>query len=191
VVRIRIGKTFGPVGPVGNMIFGLVFAAVGVLVAVIGLSTLAEANASASWPTIKGAVVSSDVEKKTSTRSRKKKRESSTSYRAVVRYEYTVGDKQHTSGRISFGGTSTSMGAAKELVGRYPKGAEVDVYYDPDDPEQAVLESGKQASSYIPLGVGVLFTIVGSVIAIFALVGKIRLEANGVEKASRRRWLDT
>ena len=159
-------------GPTGRIIFGLIFAVVGIGVAIIGANMLAKANASSSWPSVKGKVIASDVKKSTSSRKRGKRRSKSTSYRAIIKYEYTVAETKHVGDQISFGGSSTSMSAAREVANRYPTGAEVDVYYDPEDQEEAVLEAGKSLSTYVPLGVGLVFALLGTLLAGHAFLAR-------------------
>ena len=54
---------------------------------------------------------------------------------------YPVGGETHESEAIKFGGQAAmSRAFAEPLVAKYPIGARVDVYYDPHDPKNAVLE---------------------------------------------------
>lgn len=64
-----------------------------------------------------------------------------TAYKPRVLYEYEVGAKTFTSDRINFGFVlgGTSERQAKRLAGRYRRGDEVTVYYNPRMPEEAVL----------------------------------------------------
>jgi len=62
---------------------------------------------------------------------------------AEVEYTYTVKEQRYKSQNLHWGSAYrlTRAGAAEE-VARYPVGAEVEVYYDPDAPSDAVLERG-------------------------------------------------
>lgn len=57
----------------------------------------------------------------------------------LVEYEYHVGGKQYRGKRITIG-EKTSGYEIEEILDRYPVGTEVTVYYDPADPQKAVLE---------------------------------------------------
>jgi len=57
----------------------------------------------------------------------------------LVVYEYKVNGRRFTGHRISVGEIAGDF-AAESTVNRYPQGAEVEVYYNPADPKQAVLE---------------------------------------------------
>ncbi len=165
-------------GSKSSIIFGAVFGAVGLVVAGFGVNELTQADASASWPSVAGTVVSSQVKKSTSSRGTGRKRRRSTSHSASIVYEYTVDSRKHTAKRVSFGATSSSASSAREIVSRYPKGKAVTVYYDPADPERAVLEPGTSGGTYIPLGVGVVFAAIGGYMAVGGLlVRKKRLAA--------------
>jgi len=173
-IRIKVGST-------GTIIFGLVFCAVGLVVAGLGWRELSEADASASWPSVKGEVTSSEVRKSTSSRTGRR-RQRSTKYRAVVKYEYSVDGTIHTGNRISFDASSSSRSTAGRMTARYPKGAEVDVFYDPESPGEAVLERGKTLGTYIPLGVGLLFFAVGCVLTVKTLIDRKNRLAIGASR---------
>ena len=141
-----------------TLIFSL-FAAIGGGIVYLGYMFYVKSQASQSWPTAQGVVVSSEV---TARRSRSGKGRHRTTYGADVRYEYTVNGVQYSSGKISFGEYRThSRGPAQAAVDQYPRQAEVVVYYNPDKPEEAVLEPGKMGGIVILFIVGGVFGAVG------------------------------
>ena len=72
-------------------------------------------------------------------------------YETRIAYTYTVNGNKRESSRISFMDKPVLYpDIALELVDKYPKDAEVKVYYKPDDSTQAVLEPGADVS-VIPL----------------------------------------
>lgn len=86
-----------------------------------------------------GKVTSSRVEE---TRDHKRKR----SFRPQVEYDYlvdgkTLHGKVRTFGEATISGTGARH-SAEGVLKRYPVGQEVPVFYNPDDPQQAVLERG-------------------------------------------------
>lgn len=94
------------------------------------------ASAAAQRPTVPGKVISSVIEEQRSTgRGRH--------YRCRVTYTYTIDDTEHTSHRAFYGDDLWSPKPAEvnEVHQRYPEGATVTVYYDPNDPGDAVLET--------------------------------------------------
>jgi hypothetical protein len=69
-------------------------------------------------------------------------------YKAEIEYEYTVGSQTYTGDTICIGGElNTSFPKrAEERCQRYPVGSEVNVYYDPLDPERSCLEQKGEGS---------------------------------------------
>jgi hypothetical protein len=101
---------------------------------------LLRGRASSSWPTTQGEVVYSSLEQKMSTDS---DGDSSVTYAAKVVYNYQVGGQNLTGDRRRFSEASTSSARrAQEIANRYPVGSQVTVYYDPDNPQVSVLETG-------------------------------------------------
>ena len=68
----------------------------------------------------------------------------STSYRVQVEYSYTVADKVYNSKRKYYGDhlLSSFLGSTKKLVDKNKIGDTIDVYYNPENPKDAVLEQG-------------------------------------------------
>jgi len=66
------------------------------------------------------------------------------SYKAQIKYSYTVEEKEYISKRIYFGGflLDSSPSRSKKLLKKYPKGTTVDIYYNPLKPQQSVLQKG-------------------------------------------------
>jgi len=115
----------------------------GVPVTVYGVMLILDAWASEGWPTTSGRVIESRV---TETRSRN----SGTDYRAEITFEYEVDGAAHRSDRWTFNNPKfNSSSEARAVASRYPVDAEVEVYFDPDDPSTAVLQPGAGFFTYI------------------------------------------
>jgi uncharacterized protein DUF3592 len=69
-----------------------------------------------------------------------------TYYNSEVVYSFLVRDQQYISDRVSFGGKyrgavmGSTPGFVKSSLQKYPKGASVQVYYNPNNPSECVLE---------------------------------------------------
>jgi hypothetical protein len=85
-----------------------------------------KASAMQTWPSAPGSIVESEL------RSRH-------IYYPHIVYQYNVMGQTYTGKRISPGPESGSS-RARELVAKYPPGAPVTVYYDPQNPSDAALE---------------------------------------------------
>lgn len=138
-------------GCIGSGLFLLIFLAVGIGLSIWGWNVLQNARVSESWPTTSGEILSSSV--------RVDNDDDGTSYFGDVIFRYAVADLPYTSGTVSFGQYgSSNRSHAEEIVGKYPVGSRVTVYYDPEDVKTAVLEPGVTWSSYFIIGMGLLFT---------------------------------
>jgi hypothetical protein len=96
-------------------------------------------------------------------------------YSHHIEYRYTVDGQQLTGDRVwtSDGNSSSNVSTfAKNAVASYPVGKEVAVHYDPAAPAVCVLEPGTTWTTYLPLGLGGLFFMVG-VLLLGSLVFKI------------------
>jgi hypothetical protein len=123
------------------MIFGIlvfVFLIVNVVFLGILYFTHRKMNAVAKWNYVMGTVKKSTTEYRSS--------EESGSYYPVVHYSYQVGGKPYEGFRIAPGGEVGGVGAGK-VAARYPVGAHVKVFYNPQNPSEAFLE--KKAHSLI------------------------------------------
>jgi hypothetical protein len=121
-------------------------------------------RAAERWPQTTGTVITSCVE------SRKQMADNIDSDTAVtnspnVVYEYKVHDQSFRSGRITIG-ERTSEHELESILDRYPLGAQVVVYYNPADPQEAVLQRDVPASTFWVGGGCVLFSIIVPVVAI-------------------------
>ncbi len=88
-----------------------------------------------TWPSTSGTVLMSSVQSKRTGRSR-------STYPVVV-YQYTVNGQSYQSQRIKAGEQFMSIrvaGEAQATAARYPVGAAVTVYYNPENPAGSALE---------------------------------------------------
>ena len=84
------------------------------------------------WPSTMGSVIMSRIEQRSSSES------GYTDY-PVVQYSYQVGGQTYQSYKLAPGPEVGGTGAGK-VIARYPAGAQVMVFYNPQNPSEAVLE---------------------------------------------------
>ena len=84
-----------------------------------------------------------------------------TTYSADVTYTYNVGGVNYTGSKISIGQMSSSSEYAHGVLNRYPIGKMVSAQYSPDDPSEAVLETGIHGGTWVCFGVGTVFALAG------------------------------
>lgn len=144
----------------------------------IGKPILDKAKASTNWPTVDGKVIESKLKR------RKKSREKDT-YEAVVIYQYEV-DGESFEGDSVWAGqySSSSRSSMQKIVSQYRVGADVSVYYSPDDPYEAVLQPGAFASSYMVFGIGMLFLVFGCILVVVPIIKLVFLTAVVATSAS-------
>ncbi len=98
--------------------------------------TQRKVNAIAKWPSVMGTVKKSTVEYRSSG-------DGGANY-PVVHYSYQAGGQSYESHRISPGGEVGGIGAGK-VAAKYPVGAFVKVFYNPQNPSEAFLEQKARA----------------------------------------------
>jgi hypothetical protein len=127
---------------------------------------------SQSWPFVMGEVVSAHVEARRSTDA---DGHSSTSYHPRITYEYEVRGHRYQSNQVSFGGSvgSGSSSGAQAVADRYIPGNRIRVYYNPDNPGEAVLERSAGSSSKILIWVAVFIIFMVVCISLVSLVAII------------------
>jgi len=97
-------------------------------------TTQRKMNAVKTWPTAIGNVTASYLQRRRTGSSNR-----SVNY-PVVQYSYQVGGQLYQGSKIAPGLPVGGSGAGK-VVERYPAGAQALVFYNPQDPNDAVLET--------------------------------------------------
>lgn len=152
---------------VGSSIVLLVFVLPWTAATVAGdafaVSTMVRQAQTASWPSVQGTIIRSEVEAKRSNKS--------TTYGADLAYSYTVdGQRYEGNQERTTVWRAGDRGFAEERVARYPVGATLPVYYQPGQPTEAVLQPGMDSSELFLLMMLVPFNLV--MLWLFALVGR-------------------
>jgi hypothetical protein len=159
-------------------IFLLAFGGGGIYLIIASRKTRAQAEASQNWPAAAGSVLRSEVGESTSTDS---DGDTSTTYHPVVEYTYQVGGQSFTGRRITFGPVTGNSNPrkAQEVLSRYPSGGAVQVYYNPQKPDEAVLEK-RASGTNVMLILGIVFLAItaclglpGLVMAAVSLLGRL------------------
>ena len=112
-----------------------------------------KARASESWPSAAGKLTRAQIVVEESNNS---DGGTNTWYNPVVNYAYRVAGRELTGSRLRFGNVrSTSRKKAEAALAPYAEGSMISVRYNPEKPQECVLESRKPAATYL------IFTIVG------------------------------
>ena len=145
-------------------IFLIIITAVGLAILFWGGRLLVESRSALKWPQTKGQVISSLLTIKHLSKFLDINAGPSRWYGTDVQYQYLVDGGLYVSNRISFQvwDARNPQSALKEM-NKYRHVHEVPVYYDPADPQQAVLEPANVGDILIPLIIGVLLVFWGLV----------------------------
>ena len=125
-----------------------------------GVRELKQGLASRGWPSIAGKIVSRTVVHIAPMDTRR----SRSSYRPVLEYSFEVLGKSYAGTHRVFGDEAIAYGSpekAQAIIDGYPPQREVQVYYDPTNPETAVLLPGRIGSVLNALVAGVVCLVLG------------------------------
>lgn len=142
---------------IGLILLGLVWAAA---FGYAHFRAVGKAKAAESWPSTIARVVSCEVVEEESS---DRHGHTTTWYNPVVVYSYTAGGREHQGRRLRFGNyRSGSRKKAEAALAPYPAGSAPSVRYNPDKPEECVLETSKPGPIYLVMAVfGLLFVAFG------------------------------
>ncbi|HEY1606606.1 MAG TPA: DUF3592 domain-containing protein [Allosphingosinicella sp.] len=108
-----------------------------------------KARASESWPSAPGKVLRAEILVEESSSS---EGGTTTWYNPAVAYSYKVAERELEGKRLRFGNVrGTSRKRAEAVLAPYAQGATIDVRYNPEKPEECVLESHKPAATALIL----------------------------------------
>jgi len=135
----------------GTRIFVYVFLSLGLFAIAMGTVRAKEALLARSWPAAPGRIIQSRVsEARTSTGNIRIAR-----LCLELDYLYLVEETAYEGHRLNAGWRCfASDDRIRKLLEKYPSGKAVQVYYNPDHPEQSMLETGLDWSIFFLWGVG-------------------------------------
>ena len=128
------------------------------------------AKQAATWPTVRGKIVKSEVEEY------QERDEDSdgrvrwrTAYRPKVEYTYAVNGRELRGNQISYGMTvSAGKGYAEKVAAKFPVGSEIDVHYDPKEPSNSALTAGGAGATwFILVAAVVVFALAAALLGVF------------------------
>ena len=143
----------------------------GVLLTYWGSTQLRLAYQTHAWPATPGTILKANVIEQIQTNND----QPFTEYYPDITYQYTVGDKTYEASRVQAGPQRTiGSDGADKLRYRYPKGTDVTVYYNPQNPQQAVLERTSYTEGALSLAAGVFLGIGGLIGAVRAIRARLQ-----------------
>ena len=151
------------------------FFLVGIFIMIAGIRNRKKAEESTSWPSVQGTITKAWVETQ--------EHEDDDGSKTITHfprweYEFAVSGMTYTNQNISFAGTGGSHreSEAREGLNQYLLNSQVQVFYNPSNPEEAALVTGTQGTMTLVYFGGCLALIMFLIIvglAIWALTSMI------------------
>ncbi|MAT13862.1 MAG: hypothetical protein CMJ46_01170 [Planctomyces sp.] len=135
--------------------FVLFSVSLGLLALVVSVNQYTEARSSNDWPAVPGEILSSEVYLDDSAR------DHDPLHLPVIKYQYEVDGGTYQSKQIQIVNIhSADPRDANQLVEKFPVGAAVQVFHDPEDPANAVLLPGRESSAFFGIIIGGVFVFI-------------------------------
>lgn len=160
----------------GVPLFAFALPGVAILAAILSIASIARtrrlASASARWPTVPGTITTSSVieeEIEDTSNDDKSIIRKIHRYQVDLRYAYQVGKRDFVGTARNWGWTGVYglRELAEKATGQYRQGQPVTVYYDPEQPGNAVLEPASLQGSMAPLIFAAISAIAGAALLTF------------------------
>jgi hypothetical protein len=154
-------------------LFSLVFVLIGAVILRYAMRTAEKARQSESWPSTEGEIAHSAILYRTDTTTTNG---DVASYKADIAYRYKVRGANYSSSKVALLDLSTSSsGRAQTIVQRYPDKSKVQVYYNPADPSESILEPGSTGGINVLYLIGGIFATAGVLFLVMSLTGHIHM----------------
>jgi hypothetical protein len=99
----------------------------------------------------------------------------------IIRYRYRAGGQELESDQVAIGGQPLMTRVlAGKLVGRYPVGAHVDVYVDPNNPKRTLLEPAELRNVSALTALTIVFGFIAAILTAHSIAGHVLYTSNGV-----------
>jgi hypothetical protein len=144
-----------------GLVFGFVFGLVGVIFLIVGLITRSKTQTAKSWPTAQGTIVSTELREHNDDDS--ESGSSTVLFEPVVMYSYQAMGVACSGKKIGYGTDRLDRSSAQKKINQYPAGSRVTVYYNPENPSEAVLEVNGTGSKVF-LILGIVFLVLGVIL---------------------------
>lgn len=156
-----------PINGIMLVCLALLVGGLGIFLMIMSLLSLQQGKEARSWKVVAGRIVRSSLEeKRVDTNYGDGMRRAEVGYLPRVEYQYRVGDETLTGQRISLVEKQYTQKSGQKALEKYPIGATVQVHFNPENPQEAVIETGTVLSSLIFMLGGIALVAVGIAIAI-------------------------
>lgn len=143
---------------------------IGLILIVTSARSLWKSHRAKQWAETIGKILNVKVEER-SIKGRNRKL-----YQIVVSYEYVVNGKRHQSQQLFAGdnGVANSRVLTEQRLRNYQPKADVNVYYNPDKPKEALIEREIDSTTYSLLAIGSVLLLAGLVFGLFIVFNELK-----------------
>ena len=144
-------------------VIGSCFILVGVMTGWFFCFRILQATRSKHWPFVIGELDSTELEEVIyKGREAGGGADEASAWVVNFSYRYTVADREYQGKRVTYSDVvNKTMGALHKLQDRYQGKSQIQVFYNPESPEQSVLVPGLSIFNFTPLITSSLFVFVG------------------------------
>ena len=141
------------------------FIAIGVLLIIFGVYFTILSNGASAWPSVKGTIADTKIQTHLSTINNPTTKSTfNKTYYPEITYSWSIDGKSYQGKRYGLGYTHPKYPEkmkAKKAVKDFLPGQSIEVFYDPNNPMDAVIDRSEKLVSFIPLFMGLFFLAVG------------------------------
>jgi hypothetical protein len=145
----------------------------GILLILFSRKSKKKAGASQNWASIPGMIYVSKVSESASTDDDGHTR---IAYYPHIEYSYSINGQTYTSKQIAFGGVQgfNNPVQAQTIVGKYKINSPVQVFFNPQNPAEAVLERVAGGGAKTAQVIGIILLVISVLIACPLVIGLFR-----------------
>lgn len=158
-------------------ILGFVFLVLGLYWLISAFKLIKTALSSSHWPSVEGRIVSTAIHTEhykdtdISSEARYGRTREYDYYRPVINYKYQVENTHYSSNQRALGDPASysEVEEARNILKKFHADQPIKVYFDPNDPQNAVLEPGTLGPSMRKLGTSLLMLFLAWFVLQFAI----------------------
>ena len=139
-----------------SIILGL-FTLTGLLTCAWGLRIISNAHKTRQWPCVEGEIEESTIRKEHN------------DLLPHITYRYEVNNESFLLPLTFPADVTPTLEFAQHYVDKFPKGNQVKVYYNPDNPQHSTLEPGLAQGDWLVLAIGLGMLVIG--VSLFLMAG--------------------
>ena len=145
------------------IVMGSCFILVGVSTGAFFCYRIYQGTTSTRWPFVTGELESNDLKEVIyKGRDASGGPDEASAWVVNFKYSYKVADRKYDGSRVTYSdGINKTMRALRKLQDKYQGKSQIQVYYNPQDPNQSVLVPGLSIFNFTPLITSALFILAG------------------------------